>query len=92
LLLAALCGCGTLGGAKSVVTVDQDQEIVVRQAPETGTYALYSAHDRAPILTVKVLKNEDIGFRKTPSGQLVAVAGDAEVPLTAGRSYSWNRL
>ncbi len=91
-LLVALCSCGTPGGRKTVVAVDRAHAPAMREAPASGSYALYSSDSRSPILTVTLKETQEVGFRKDPSGALVAVAGDVEIPLTAGRSYFWERL
>ncbi len=91
IFLATLAGCAAVGGEKTIVKVDRDQPPVVKQAPAAGSYGLFSATDRSPILTVVLRGGERLGFRRTGNG-LVAVAGDTEVPLAGGKDYDWRRI
>ena len=84
-------GCGAVGGGKTVVKYDEGVAPVETKVPTAGSYALYSTTDYNPRIVVALQQSDTIGFRKTDNGNLIAVAGNREVPLEANHTYYWKR-
>ena len=79
-LLAALAavastGCGSQEG-ETIMTGGPETENNVGEAPETGTYKLFTAMSPNPTLTAKLQEGDPLGVRKTDDGQIEAVYGD----------------
>jgi hypothetical protein len=87
-----LVGCGMVGGGKTVVKYNgQGATPIETRAAAGGTYALYSSTDYNPQVTIALQEGDTVGFRKNDTGQLFAVAGNREIPLTADKTYYWKR-
>ena len=52
-------------------------------APETGTYALYTASSPNPTLTMSLKEGDILGFRKTADNRIEAVYQD--------KTYDFNK-
>ena len=84
-------GCGSQPG-KTIFTQGPNSEFVMGEAPETGTYALYTATSPNPTTTVKLNEGDPLGFRKSDKGRIEAVAGDQSTELGAGTSQAYWKL
>src|SRR3954452_8618383 len=87
-----LIGCGAQPG-KNIVKYEKHSALpLITQAPQDGTYALYSTWDTTSIISYPLMKNDRIGFDKNADDKVVAVAGSNSYPLktdwTKG-SYYW---
>ena len=89
--LLALSGCGAVGGGKTVVKYDEGTTPIETKAPAQGSYALYSTTDYNPEIVVTLNEGDNVGFRKGDNGQLIAIAGNREVPLQSNKTYYWKR-
>lgn len=90
LALGLMSSCGAVHGGRTVVKYDGASPIVTTVS-SPGSYALYSTTDYNPQVVENLSANDQIGFRKTDTGQLVAVAGKREIPLQADKTYYWKR-
>ena|SRR6185503_6204735 len=63
----------------------------VTEVKSAGEYQLFSATGAAPQITVYLEKGESIGFKSGTNGQVIAVAGNREIPLNADSSCYWKR-
>ena len=86
-----LAGCGAVGGGKTVVRYDESAPPIETKTQAEGSYALYSTMDTTPRIRVTLKEGDQIGFRKTSSGQLNAIAGGKEIPLTSNTTYYWKK-
>ena len=89
--LALVTGCGAVRGGKTVVKYEEGQSPIVTEANASGTYALFSFTDFNPKVKVTVNEGDQIGFKSSGTGQVVAVAGNQEIPLNSNESYYWKR-
>lgn len=78
-----LAGCGSQKG-KTIFTAGPNSGDNVGTAPETGTYALYTAMSPNPTLTVNLNQGDKLGFRKTSDGRIEAVYKDKTYPFDKG--------
>jgi hypothetical protein len=90
-LSLGLVGCGMFGGGKTVVKYESSGTPIETKAASAGTYALYSTTDYNPQVTVNLQEGDKVGFRKNDTGQLFAVAGNREIPLTSDKTYYWKQ-
>lgn len=88
---ATICGCGALRGGRTIVKFDEGTKPVVTETPASGTYALYSMTDVNPKVTVVLEEGDKLGFKASETGQVIAVAGDREIPLNASETYYWKQ-
>ena len=86
-----IVGCGSQSG-KTIVTQGANAEPVMGNAPEDGTYKLYTAFSPNPTTTVNLKKDDKLGFQKTSDGQIEAVAGDQTQVLPKGTSQAYWKL
>ena len=86
-----LAGCSLFQGDRTIVSQQPGTPAIETRTYEEGTYALYEVKDPMPRVTVKLQQNEQIGFRRTSAGDLVAVAGSQEYPLLAHETYYWQK-
>jgi hypothetical protein len=89
--LGLTAGCGAMGGGKTVVRYDESSPPIETKAPAQGSYALYSTMDTTPRVRVTLGEGDKIGFRKGDNGQLIAIAGSREVPLSNNATYYWKK-
>ena len=89
-----LVGCGTQSG-KTVVKYEKGSTLPnITQAPDDGTYALYSTWDTTAITSFALNKGDRLGFDHGAGDQVVAVAGNNTYPVkttTMTGSYYWKR-
>ncbi len=89
--LGLAAGCGAVGGGKTIVRYDENSPPIETKAPAGGSYALYSTMDATPRVRVTLNEGDQIGFKKADNGQLIAVAGNREIPVTGNATYYWKR-
>ena len=82
-----MVGCGSQAGT-TVMTQGYNADPVMGNAPKTGTYKLYTAFSPNPTTTVKLNAGDPLGFKKTPDGLMVGVAGDQTQELPKGTSQA----
>jgi hypothetical protein len=90
-LSLALAGCGAVRGGRNVVKFDEGKAPIMVNAPASGTYALYSLTDYTPKVSIFLKEGDKIGFKGSSTGEVIAVAGDREIPLSANASYYWKK-
>ena len=84
-------GCGAQSG-ETIMTQGPTADPVMGTAPEDGTYQLYTAFAANPTTTVELKEGDPLGFRKSDSGRIVAIAGDQSVELGATTTQAyWKR-
>lgn len=98
LLIATLTfvGCGAQPGT-TVVRYNKDSTgDRLQPSPMAGLARLYGSSSATPEMSYNIKKGEQIGFRDERTetgGQVVAVAGEQETPISAGsvfdRTYYW---
>jgi hypothetical protein len=86
-----LTGCGSMRGGQNVVKFEEGQPPMTTTAPSAGTYALYSLTDYSPKVTLQLNQGDTIGFKPSQTGEVLAVAGNREIPLSANTSYYWKK-
>lgn len=94
LLLAVallVTGCGSQKG-KTLFTAGPDSGDNVGTAPETGTYALYTAMSPNPTTTVQLKQGDKLGFRKSSDGRIEAVYGDKTYDFDKGTAQVYWKL
>ena len=91
LVVGLVAGCGAVHGGKTIVKYDSQTSPIVTTVPSPGSYALFATTDYNPKVVENLSQNDQIGFRKTDTGQLVAVAGKREIPLEPDKNYYWKR-
>ena len=98
LVAAALLvgGCGLRGGTTLAKYERGDTGDLLVPAPANGTAGLYSGSDIEPNVNVQVRRGDEVGFRDEridETGNVTAVAGDFEKPISQGtvfdRTYYW---
>lgn len=85
-----LAGCGIQPGT-TIVKFKEGSPLLMAQALENGTYALYASTDATPMARYALRQGEKVGFRQQ-GDQVIAVAGNNEVPLDPNRlakTYYW---
>lgn len=92
-LAVALAGCQVSTSPRVVARLADRQAPSMTTAPWDGAYALFRLPDdpkaaRAELQHAHLRKGEPLGFRTRETALVVAVAGDLEVPVQAGR-YEW---
>lgn len=87
----ALAGCGTMRGGRNVVKYEEGKTPITTTVPSTGTYALYALTDYNPKVTVHLKEGDVIGFKSGQTGEVMAIAGDREIPMSSNASYYWKR-
>jgi len=90
LVALILAGCGAQPGT-TVVKFKEGQQPLMAQALENGTYALYASTDATPVARYALRQGDRLGFRQE-GNQIIAVAGNNEVPLDQNRmakTYYW---
>ena len=88
--LFAVAGCGTKEGQRLVEYERGGKRIQEKKASADGRYTLH-VPDR-PGITFRVMKGEQVGFRKTRDGYVEAYAGDnpgVELERDAARGAYW---
>jgi hypothetical protein len=87
----AMTGCGAQAG-KTIMTQGANAEPIMGVAPETGEYKLYTSMSPNPTTTVNLKEGEPLGWRRTPEGQLEAVAGTQTQVLPKGTAQAYWKL
>jgi hypothetical protein len=87
----AVGGCGTMRGGRTVVKFDEGKTPITTTVSSTGTYALYALTDYNPKVTIHLKEGDVVGFKNSQTGEVMAVAGDREIPVPANASYYWKR-
>lgn len=86
LLLAGamlLAGCGSQKG-KTLFTAGPNSGTNVGNAPQDGTYLLYTSMSPNPTLTVNLKQGDKLGFQKASDGRIEAVYGDKTYDFDKG--------
>ncbi len=92
-LSAGLMGCGLFKGGRTMASYRAGTPPVATRTTEaSATYALYSVAESRPVVTVVLPQGTQIGFRHGAVGQIVAVAGDQEFPISPNGDYYWKRI
>ena len=91
LLLSGLAGCAMNQKGVAVVTYDKARPPFLQEATADGEYALYDTMAADPIATFLLHQGDALGFKAGPTNQVIAVAGERELPVPAEKSYSWKR-
>lgn len=86
----ALVGCNKLTTGTPVSKHEKGSAAIMGVAPSAGSYALYGTMDNSPKAVYILKEGDEIGFRAGEPGQVIAVAGDREVPLADG-GYIWKK-
>jgi hypothetical protein len=75
----------------AVVTFDKARPPLLIEATADGEYALYDSMQGDPIGTFLLKQGDPVGFKNGTTGQVIAVAGEREIPVPADKGYSWKR-
>src|SRR5947209_2758456 len=87
LILLAVVGCQNGVG---VMSYDRGTAPAMAAAPQDGEYALYESYGSDPKLTYALKKGDPIGFKVGKTGEIIVVAGAAEVS-EPDSTYVWRR-
>jgi hypothetical protein len=74
-LFLSATGCGLQKG-ETLVKYERGKSPRMAKALVDGTYALYSSTDATPKVKFYVRKGEEVGFRQSDDGGVIAIAGD----------------
>lgn len=83
-------GCSRVTSGTTVTRYDSGKDPIVAEATQDGEYALYSTFDSTPIVTYVLKKGDKLGFEKSESGKITAIAGSNKQTV-ADKSYIWKR-
>jgi hypothetical protein len=87
LMFLGMGGCQTGLG---IISYDRGTAPVVAQATEDGEYALFSGSEMDPKVSYYLHRGDALGFKSGKTGEIIAVAGKAEVSEPDG-TYVWRR-
>jgi hypothetical protein len=90
-LLSCVVGCAMGQKGLAVVTFDKARPPILQEATADGEYALYDSMAGDPIATFLLHQGDPLGFKPSTTGQVIAVAGEREIPIPADKGYSWKR-
>lgn len=92
LSLGVFAAMGIAGCASGVGVVSYDRQTtpVLAEAPQEGEYALFAGSDMDPKVSYYLHRGDPLGFKAGKTGEVIAVAGKAEVSEPDG-SYLWRR-
>jgi hypothetical protein len=101
-LVALLCLCVLATGCqvdttpRNVARYEPGDLPDVRKAPYWGEYRLYAlgdartpADDAQPLGTVRLARDEWVGFKRDASGYVVGAAAEQRFPLERHQRYAW---
>ncbi len=91
ILAAGLAGCAMGQKGNAVVTFDRARPPLLQTATADGEYALYDTMSADPICTYNLHQDDPLGFKAGTTGQVLAVAGEQEIPVPADKGYTWKR-
>lgn len=83
-------GCSRVTSGTTAMRYDSGKDPILAEATADGEYALYSTFDSTPIVTYNLKQGDKLGFKKSESGKITAVAGSNEQTV-ADKSYIWKR-
>ena len=86
-LLLGMWGCQSGVG---VVSYERSTTPVVAEATEDGEYALYATASMDPKVSYYLHKGDALGFKSGKTGEIIAVAGKAEISEPDG-GFVWRR-
>ena len=91
ILAFVIGGCGAQKG-ETQIKYEKSSEPKTMEAPQDGTYALYTASDLTPKVRQKLSKGERIGFEKTSDNRVRAVAGTYNQVLAGSTQEAYWKL
>jgi len=89
--IPVMSGCGAQSG-RTIMTQGAGANPVMGKAPESGSYALYTAFSPNPTMTTDLKEGDALGFRKTDDGKIEAVAGDKTHVLDKATAQAYWKL
>ncbi len=83
-------GCTMFIKGDTIQEYKSGRDPVMIEATKDGEYALYNVFETTPRGTFKLKAGDQIGFKASRTGRVIAVAGNKEMEVADG-SYIWKR-